>query len=282
MKLLELYKEKVMGAINGLDRIRFRGTLRWLANEKGLNIFLRGHGILLKEFKGWVMQRTAALRQSCDDQAEALGVETIYLNRSGINKEELARQMALEKGISEGPICNFSVLETCFAPQVRGNKALKQLELKMRSTKCVHLYHYFNHAQYGFGHIRLQSWVPFNMFICLNGRHWLERQLQNAGIAYRKEGNCFPWIEDVSAAQELLDLQMESNWNEVLTGLVRQMCPDLAEAIFPARPDYYWSADETEWASDIMFHSRDELDRLFPHLLYHGLKTDAIFGSLRW
>jgi len=33
MKLKELYKEKIMGAIKGLDRIRFRGTLRWLANE---------------------------------------------------------------------------------------------------------------------------------------------------------------------------------------------------------------------------------------------------------
>ena len=35
MKLRELYKEKIMGAIKGLDRIRFRGTLRWLANESG-------------------------------------------------------------------------------------------------------------------------------------------------------------------------------------------------------------------------------------------------------
>jgi len=156
------------------------------------------------------------------------------------------------------------------------------LELKMMSTKCIHLYHYFNHAQYGFGHVRLQTWAPYNIFICLNGRHWLERQLQNAGIAYRKEGNCFPWIEEVSAAQELLDLQLESNWNKVLTGLVRQMCPDLAQAIFPARPDYYWSADETEWASDIMFNSGDELDRLYPHLLYHGLKTSDSASVMRY
>ncbi len=29
---MELYKDRIMGAINGLDRIRFRGTLRCLAS----------------------------------------------------------------------------------------------------------------------------------------------------------------------------------------------------------------------------------------------------------
>ena len=33
MKLMELYQDKIMGAISGLDRIRFRGTLRLLANH---------------------------------------------------------------------------------------------------------------------------------------------------------------------------------------------------------------------------------------------------------
>jgi len=282
MKLLELYKEKIIGAISGLDRIRFRGSLRWLANEKGINIFLGSHGILLKDFKAWVMKRTANIRQSCDKQAQALALETVYLRRSGINKEELARQIANEKGISEGPICNFSVLETCYAPQIKGNKAKKLLELKMLPTKCIHLYHYFNHAEYGFGHVRLQTWAPYNIFICLNGRHWLERQLQKAGIAYHKDGNCFPWIEDIQTAQQLLSMQLTSNWNEVLAGLLRQMCPGLAKAIFPARPDYYWSADESEWASDIMFKSRAELDRLYPSLVYHGMQCSDSASVMRY
>jgi hypothetical protein len=32
MKLMGLYQDKIMGAIKGLDRIRFRGTLRLLDN----------------------------------------------------------------------------------------------------------------------------------------------------------------------------------------------------------------------------------------------------------
>ena len=49
MKLMELYRDKIMGAISGLDRIRFRGTLRWLASERGLSTFMNHARILLKE-----------------------------------------------------------------------------------------------------------------------------------------------------------------------------------------------------------------------------------------
>lgn len=117
MKLMELYKDKVMGAIIGLDRMRFRGSLRWLANEMGIKKFISGHRILLKDFTDWAKQITSGLRHSCDEKATQEGIPTIYLNRSGIDKERLARDIAEQKGVREGPICNLSVLETCYAPK---------------------------------------------------------------------------------------------------------------------------------------------------------------------
>jgi len=45
MKLMELYQDKIVGAIKGLDRIRFRGTLRWLATQRGLRTFMSHTGI---------------------------------------------------------------------------------------------------------------------------------------------------------------------------------------------------------------------------------------------
>ena len=238
MKLLELYKNKIMGAITGLDRIRFRGTIRWLANQNGIRSFLSCHHILLKDFKGWALGITNDIRESCAKSAEQCGIETFYLNRSGINKEERARKVAQEKGIATGPICNFSVLERCFSPQVKGNKAIKKLELKMLPTRCTHIYRYFNHPEFGFGHVRLQTWAPYNIFICLNGRHWLERQLIKNNINYTKDHNCFPWIEDITAAQKLMETQLETNWSEMLNRLVLDMCPDLPKAL-PLRPEYY-------------------------------------------
>jgi hypothetical protein len=273
MKLMELYQDKIMGAIRGLDRIRFRGTLRLLANQSGLRKFMSYTNILLKDFSGWVEGLTAMIRHSCESRARQLGIEVRYLRSGGINKEKLAREIAAQRGIGKGSICLFSVVERCIAPMVKGNKASKKLEVVMAPRKCVWIYHYFDDPQFGFGHVRIQSWVPFNVFICLNGRHWLERQLQNNGIGYIKDGNCFPWIEDIEAAQAIMDKQLRAGWAKMLNHLAFGSCPALSQTLRPLRPDYYWSADETEWATDIMFKSTGALDELYPSLIHHAMRV---------
>ena len=273
MKLMELYQDKIMGAIRGLDRIRFRGTLRLLANQSGLRKFMSFTNILLKDFGGWAEGLTSMMRQSCTSRAEQLRIEMRYLRSSGVDKEKLARQIAKEKGISDGSICMFSVVEPCIAPMIKGNKAQKKLELVMAQRKCVFVYHYFDDPVFGFGHVRIQSWLPFNVFICLNGRHWLERQLQKRGIGYIKDGNCFPWIEDIEAAQTIMDKQLRTDWAKMLNHLAFGSCPALSQVLRPLHPEYYWSADATEWATDIMFKSTEALDALYPSLIHHAMRV---------
>ena len=273
MKLMELYRDRVMGAISGLDRIRFRGTLRLLANTSGLASFMSYTHVLLKDFGDWAGGMTSLIRQSCESRAKDLGIETRYLMSSGVDKEKLARQIAADKGITDGSICLLSVVEPCVAPMVKGNKANKKLEVVMSPRKCVFVYHYFNDPTFGFGHVRIQSWLPFNVFICLNGRHWLERQLQKRDIRYVKDGNCFPQIADSAAAQVLLNEQLKTNWPKLLNRLTFNSCPALPEALLPLRPEYYWSADETEWATDIMFTSTAALDELFPSFVHHAMQV---------
>jgi hypothetical protein len=273
MKLVELYHDKILGAISGLDRIRFRGTLRWLSHTEGIGTFMNTAKILMKDFSNWVSDLTGQMRRSCEDRADELDIEKRYLASSGVNKEEMARQIAAQRGITSGSICLLSVLEPCMAPMVKGNKASKKLEVVMAPRKCVFVYHYFDDPVFGFGHVRLQSWVPFNVFICLNGRHWLERQLIQHGIRYIKDDNCFPWIEDMAAAQRLLEEQLKQDWSALLNRLTLNSCPALPHVLQPLRPDYYWSADETEWATDIMFKSKDQLDSLYPLLLHHAMRV---------
>ena len=273
MKLMELFQDKIVGAIRGLDRIRFRGTLRLLANQSGLRKFMSYTNILLKDFSGWVEDLTSMIRKSCEAKADELGIEARYLRSSWIAKENLARNIAAEKGIKEGSICLFSVVEPCIAPMVKGNKASKKLEVVMAKRKCVWMYHYFDDPQFGFGHVRIQSWLPFNDFICVNGRHWLERQLQKQGIGYIKDGNCFPWIGDIEAAQAIMDKQLRTDWAKMLNRLAFGSCPALSQVLRPLRPEYYWSADATEWATDIMFKSTEALDVLYPSLIHHAMRV---------
>lgn len=224
MRLLKLYTDRILGAIKGLDRIRFRGTFRWLASERGIQTFPSVSNILLKDFGRWAQAKTVKLRESCRQRADELGIETIYLKNSRVDKEKWARKIAREKGIESGSICMFSVVESCKAPGVAGNKATGKLELLYRPRKCVWIYHYFDDPELGFGHVRLQSWLPFNAYLCLNGRHWLEKQMERRGMSYIKDGNCFPWIKDVEHAQELLDAQLRTDWPRFSRGASRRLC----------------------------------------------------------
>ncbi len=283
MKFLEVYGDKVFGAIRGLDRVRFRGTVRWLANESGARTFLCNAGVLFKDFGKWAHSNTRCLRRSCEQRAEELGIRTEYLRRGSVNKEALARAIAAKEGVREdGSICMFSVVEPCLSATVEGDRSTGRLHVRMRERKCVWVYHYWDHPELGFGHVRLQTWMPYTVQVCINGRHWLERQLKAEGIGYVKDGNCFPWIADVGAAQRLLDEQLKTHWPLLLNHLAHSACPELCSVCAPIELRHYWSADETEWATDVMFRSAEFLDRLYPRLIDYGMRVSDSSSVLRY
>jgi hypothetical protein len=69
MKLMELYPDKMVGAIKGLDRIRFRGTRRWRATRSGLRTFMGHTHIWLKDFSRWVNGLTGLIRDRAEQRA---------------------------------------------------------------------------------------------------------------------------------------------------------------------------------------------------------------------
>jgi hypothetical protein len=84
--------------------------------------------------------------------------------------------------------------------------------LKRRLRKCLHLYEYFSHPQFGFMSARLQTWFPFNVQICLNGREWLATQLRRRGRSdFKRVDNCFTWLGNPERAQRLMDEQLATD-----------------------------------------------------------------------
>ncbi len=78
-------------------------------------------------------------------------------------------------------------------------------------------------------------------------------------------------------AQSLLDKQPWLPWSNLLNDLTGDVCPPLLELpYFEDRLRPYWSADETEYATDVMFRSSGQLAELYPSLLRHSMTT---FGS---
>ena len=148
----------------------------------------------------------------------------------------------------------------------------KRLELRFVPRKCLHYCFYLQHPRFGYAR-PLQSWFPFDMR-CLNGREWLCRELDRAGIGYVRRENCLIDVADLPRAQRLLDMQSQTNWtNRRFAALVHPFACKSSER---GRSSYYWSLDESEWASDVMFRSPRLLAELYPRLVRHAVSN---FGS---
>jgi len=267
------FGDQIAGVLSGFDRLVLRGSLRAICYDKGMEAYLSGSDVLLKDFARHVQEVSCRLKRASLAWAEKLGRTVRYLASSQVKKEDVAKRIAAEQKITEGPVCVLTCVETCQSFEVHRNAETKRLELVSRLRKCLFLYHYSIHSRFGFMNARLQTWFPFSVQICLNGREWLARQMEAQGLGYLRQDNCFPWIEDFARAQELMNAQLRTNWPEELEAIARQLNP-LHEEIFHHHPlTYYWSAFQSEWASDIVFREAAVLRRLHPLLIRHALTS---------
>jgi hypothetical protein len=152
--------------------------------------YLRKSGVLWKNFKTFATGLTERVRQPAISFAQSQHRPVKYLPASSTSKEEVALEIAQRDGVRSGLVAALSCVEPCRTWFVRGNRQTKKLELKLQWGKCLHLYFYLLHEQLGWLHLRLQTWFPFLIQVCLNGREWLARQMDRAGLAYRRADNC--------------------------------------------------------------------------------------------
>jgi hypothetical protein len=276
------HRTVVAGVLSGFDRLVFRGTLRLISFPKGMLGYLWAKQVRLTEFGDYVERVSERLKQASKAMAERLGRPVKYVSSAGESKEELARGIAERDKIREGLVCVLSCVEPCQSFEVYRNRETGRLELVARRRKCLFLYHYWKHREFGFMHGRVQSWFPFSMQVGLNGREWLARQMDGEGMKYARKDNCFPWVEDWSRAQELLRGQLRRNWPKLLGEIAAELNPLHTEMFADTPVRYYWSTYQSEWAIDVVFQQADVLRRLYPRLVQHAITTLGSTDVLRY
>jgi hypothetical protein len=279
---LSKFATVVRGVLSGFDRLFFCGTLRNIAHTRGLQHYLWAHRIPFKDFAVHSLEVTARLEEASLRQAKQLGREIRYLNSAQHRKEDIAREIAARDRIRNGLICVLRSVDPCMSFQINKNYKTRKLEIRYRQRKCLHLYHYQIHPVFGFMHTRIQTWFPFRVYVCLNGREWLARQMDQARLHYVRRDNTFTWLEDVTQAQALLNQQLQANWPSLLGELAAAVNPAHGDifAKYPCR--YYWTVSDSEWASDIMFHSRAALQEIYQRLLHYDITTFGAVDVLRF
>jgi hypothetical protein len=229
--------------------------------------------VLLKDAGTWMQGCTEQVKKASLKVADNLGRPVVYVNDPSARKEDMAQEIAERDDIKEGLVCVLTAVEPCCSFDIQRNREKKKLELVSRWRKGLHVYHYYQHPQFGLMHMRLQTWFPFNLWCCINGRQWLARQLDEQRIGYLKRENCLVAVADVARAQELANQQVRTEWAGVLEPIAAQVHP-LHRSLFPGFPiEYYWSCQDSEWASDVMFRNPQSLAALYPHLIRHGMQN---------
>ena len=271
------HEENIHGVLCGFDRVRFRGTLRSLNYAEGLFRYLNFMKVLLMAFKTFFDGTTRRLRSATEELARSTAAGKVVYLSGGQDKQEKVDELLRQYGIAEsftGLIAVLSCVESCRSFELHKNAAAGKLELQSAFRKCLHYYLYIRHPRFGLMHVRIMSWFPMQVQICLNGREWLARQLDAAGIGYERLDNTFAWVEDFARAQELLDEQQETDWSAMLSGLLREYHPNFValQAELQLR-DYYWTAEQTEYATDVAFRSAGELKALYRRLVRHATEN---------
>jgi hypothetical protein len=271
-KFIARYRSLVTGVLSGFDRLVFRGSLLPLFRDGGMFFFLERAGVRLLDFKDFVTRTSDRVKEAAYAEAARLGRPVQYLESSESDKEKIAKRMLADQPIDRGLICVLTVVEPRMSFEYHRSSDPKERGLRLRPKKCLHLYKYFVHPQFGFMSARLQTWFPFNVQICLNGREWAARQLRRRRSDFKRADNCFTWLGNVELAQRLMDEQLLTDWPVVLDAVARRLNP-LHTEIFQAQPmDYYWSGYQTEWATDVIFRDPRALGAIYPALVRHAME----------
>lgn len=284
---LSIHQNYVLGTLSTFDRMIFKGHLTGFFPDGAFARFLSKQGVLLKEFGAYVETSTAALKTHAQQLAKDAGRPYIYLDkastaRRGTAKEEQARAIAARDGITEGLICVFATVEPCRAFGIRRNAATHHLEVVRQRRQCLHFYFYYLDPEFGFMHVRLESWLPFEIQIYINGHEWLAHQLDRRQIAYQRHDNKLTRIANLKTAETLCEKLARRKWPRVLNAFARRVNPHVARIRRLGFKGYYWVADQCEFATDVLFRDRTALEALCPALMELSMTAFSADDVLRF
>jgi hypothetical protein len=257
--------------LSGFDRLVFRGSLLPLMRDRGMHVLLARAGVRLLDFRDFVAATTERVKGAMLAEAERGGRPVEYLDSPKIKKEERAERLLRDRPLRKpGLICIFKALEPCRTFEYHRSADPRERGLRLVSGKCMHIYKYALDPHFGFMSARLQTWFPFNIQVCFNGREWLARQLARRASPFHRADNCFTWVGNPALAQRLMDEQLATDWPSTLTRIARWLNPLHDEIFAPWPMDYYWSGYQTEWATDVVFDSPESLAAIYPALVRHA------------
>ena len=273
MNIIDWKQEKIKGVLSTFDRIIIKGYSLQLSNVNQMGYFLSHNNVLLKDFGEYAEKVTKSLCEHIENIAKVNNRPYQFLYGNDIDKGELARKILEENPIQDGLIGIFSNIEVCSTMNVIKNGKTKKLELKWGPRKCKYYYLYYFDKDFGFMHIKIQSWFPFLVQIYINGHEWLKQQLIKENISFEMYNNSFSYIENIPKAQEIADKIIDSKISDKFDSMIKEINNFLPTIEETFSHGYFWCLAECEYSTDIIHDSRESIDDYFKSLVENAFYT---------
>jgi len=199
----ELLDGHITLEVECLDRLYLNGYIGQLATPGGLVMFMRGQ--LGKPIPSPVVlgQVTEGFREAIKSLAQREQIPIHELKHEE-RKDDIANQYRRKRGIRDGIV--FIGVAQEKAKAFQGKKINGQFEFNRDKTVYVnHYYFYIDDEDFGPLFIKICSYAPWGMKLCLNGHEWAKRQLERKGIAYTALDNGFLTCAEAAKLQQICD-----------------------------------------------------------------------------
>jgi hypothetical protein len=186
-----------------LDRLYLNGYIGKLATSGGLVTFMR-------EQLGKPIPSTVVLGQVTEKFREAVKIQAerdkipIYPFDHKERKDDVANQMRRRRGVRDEIV--FIGVAQEKAQYFSGKKVGGQFEFTRDKAVYVnHYYFYIDDADFGPLFVKVCSYAPWGLKLCLNGHEWAKRQLERRGIGYEALDNGFLSCVEPEKLQQICD-----------------------------------------------------------------------------
>jgi len=245
------------------DRVIFKGHLPF-GGDDHLNSFVdRVLGIRRKDFIPMLEKLSHQLVNHAKALAEAAGRPYEY-QQGKFRKESFIQNIIRRDAVREGLVAVLCCQETCRAVKLRHAAGRPELVFAYRPQRV--LYYYSIDPEFGLMYVRVQTWFPYTIQVYVNGHDWLAQQMTGKRIGFCQRDNAFIQIDAPRRAQRLADRFCRLPWVRQLNRWAREFNPLLGES-WLKQSSYYWTIQQAEYSTDVLFAGRSQLAQLYGRLL---------------
>src|SRR3982750_634473 len=199
----ELLDGHVTLEVECLDRLYLNGYSGGLATPGGLVTFMRvqlGKPIPSPVVLGQVTER---FREAVKAQAERQQIP-IYQFQHKERKDDMANDFRRQRCVRDQIVFIGGAQEK--AKAFSGTKINGQFQFHRDKTVYVnHYYFYIDDEDFGPLFIKVCSYAPWGIKLCLNGHEWAKRQLDKDGVGYEALDNGFLSCAEPEKRQQICD-----------------------------------------------------------------------------